>query len=653
MQKRTVDLITRASRAATLLAFGAISFGAKAVVLQGYFSGEFLDGSFVSAVKEYRDLGNGYQWVDVINQTKSLAGLHFAGWFSYDTDLVTDDSGAGRTLNYLHGTRYQGLQIEGINPFSVPIYGQIPVANNPLGFSYPSNGGFVQHLSSSHLGVNVTTYGASQPANLVQGYWSGSRAGFYLENSSSNGQAFVPFGVNVSNNLILGLASQQAYSSAQSALGTAVYRSGYNQYSPTVGYQYSAYSELYSNRLRFDVITLGQKSTAFWTTLELAKVSGMAYGQEHTIVGAQVLPRLDTPDGFGAIAVRLGDEIVVAFKGTDPKVKDMLLADASWASSSPTSQLKTYTNTALGYLALIRNSCSNCRITLTGHSLGGAVASIVGKAVLGVSDVVTFNSPGIDQWRLSSFGLSVPVPGGTGILSTNYRLQGDFFSQAGIHTGSTITMVGQNAGDGTVASMVRNCSGQLCLLNNHEISQIIGAIQTGGQPAAYGPDVRNSLQNFGYSQIAASPDSITLRLVGYVASSVDFLFDPPPSSSIEFVVEPGSPKVAGILFPQFDIGGLTAFASFLEGASWSQVAQATTGQWLGFLKPINGVRFELRDADGNTVPTPEYLMGMRFASTGALVGQINVFAPVPELPTPWLLLLGGAGALWWRRRARA
>ncbi len=88
--------------------------------------------------------------------------------------------------------------------------------------------------------------------------------------------------------------------------------------------------------------------------------------------------------GFEATYFQRGDEIVIAFAGTGPGLKDWddnVLLGAGLGSQ----QLKD----AAAYYMAVREANPNAKITLTGHSLGGGLASLVG--VFFNEEAVTFD----------------------------------------------------------------------------------------------------------------------------------------------------------------------------------------------------------------------------------------------------------------------
>ena len=122
-------------------------------------------------------------------------------------------------------------------------------------------------------------------------------------------------------------------------------------------------------------------------------------------------------NGFGAKAFidNTGKQIVLAFAGTD-NIKD-IIADETFINplGQPSSVFREYVTNAAAILASLKSQYPNAeKITLTGHSLGGAVAQVLASAT-GLS-ATTFNAPGPQQTishltnELAVFTLSSPIP---------------------------------------------------------------------------------------------------------------------------------------------------------------------------------------------------------------------------------------------------
>ncbi len=100
------------------------------------------------------------------------------------------------------------------------------------------------------------------------------------------------------------------------------------------------------------------------------------------------LRHIEGSDGFEAVSFQRGDEIVISYAGTYSKdYEGDFLADAGLALGLGSAQL----NQAADYYLQIKaaNPNPNTKITLTGHSLGGGLAALIG-VFFGV-EAVTFD----------------------------------------------------------------------------------------------------------------------------------------------------------------------------------------------------------------------------------------------------------------------
>ncbi len=101
----------------------------------------------------------------------------------------------------------------------------------------------------------------------------------------------------------------------------------------------------------------------------------------------------DQPSGFEAVAYRKGDEIVIAFAGTD-QWKDWLTNFVLFASPWAAAQLE---KAAAFYAGIRQQYGEGVTYSFTGHSLGGGLAALMG--VLFDQKAVTFDQA---PFRLSA-----------------------------------------------------------------------------------------------------------------------------------------------------------------------------------------------------------------------------------------------------------
>ncbi len=109
----------------------------------------------------------------------------------------------------------------------------------------------------------------------------------------------------------------------------------------------------------------------------LMKCSDFSYSPEERPIpqGCEVIGVSDPDDktGFAAVALRHGDEIIIAFRGTDDII-DYGNDSTMWLLR----KLPDQAYNALVFYDKIKKKYPQTEILLTGHSLGGSLAQIVG-----------------------------------------------------------------------------------------------------------------------------------------------------------------------------------------------------------------------------------------------------------------------------------
>ena len=125
--------------------------------------------------------------------------------------------------------------------------------------------------------------------------------------------------------------------------------------------------------------------------------------------------------GFAAVAYKnnITNEIVIAFRGTDSPM-DILISDSQIAFNLTPQQATA----AVNFYEKVLQENPDSSISITGHSLGGALAQYV--ASLKHVPATTFNAPGVN----------IPT-GGTSENIINYVNMNDFIGCLNTHIGET------------------------------------------------------------------------------------------------------------------------------------------------------------------------------------------------------------------------
>jgi hypothetical protein len=131
-----------------------------------------------------------------------------------------------------------------------------------------------------------------------------------------------------------------------------------------------------------------------------------------------------------------GTQVVVAFRGTTFQATKVglnnIMADYGLFNRAPTATLQRYARAAAYFVAEVQaqSLLPSPNITITGHSLGGALAQLVGNA--SKLTAVAFDAPGSAELYKALQNLLTPVvwPSvATQNPNVNYRMYGDVVSE--------------------------------------------------------------------------------------------------------------------------------------------------------------------------------------------------------------------------------
>jgi len=357
-----------------------------------------------------------------------------------------------------------------------------------------------------------------------------------------------------------------------------------------------------------------------------------------------LLPDTCSNAGFRATAYQNAatNQIVVAFKGTAPtddtvlKFVKTLLADTSFATGIPGPNLKADVADAAAFLAKIRDTNAGANITLTGHSLGGAIAQLVGQAS-GLAAYV-FNAPGAAKLSAqlgTELSAAVPAGGATSSgVSENYRMYGDVVSRIGVPLPGSATY--------TLASDIvpRSLIDQYPMgfaLHNHSIDTVISQVEINAplSAGATGP---------GFPHVIYPVSLLTRGLFLFVFdidAAIRYTFDPDAGSRFRLIEDSGSPYFHSVGLPLVD--GVSSYAvRYLVGDAWSAFQVVAPGMDTVWGAGVSGFEFDAFDPNGRGVDLPDgFLFDLTFASSGTFSGELTISQQQVSLPfSLWLFVVG-------------
>lgn len=389
------------------------------------------------------------------------------------------------------------------------------------------------------------------------------------------------------------------------------------------------------------------------TFKEAAALSSIVYGNSPQTVptGFQAGPSTQVANGEGTMTafIRSGqnggkEQIVVSFQGT-ATIQDAI-RDASFTGVY-NQLLVNYLGTAANFLADVRADHPNADFTLTGHSLGGAVASILG-AVAGV-DAYTFNAPGtVGVISQSNRAILQSLTNVSGSLATNgsglqeYRDYGDIVSLIGQHPAdSEHTVIGR---DSSVTLAVVPTA---CITVCHDINTLISSINTG----TIVPGIEAAIGN---RAVVFPVNAVQGGLAKLFNNYVDgwTTLEPPsnPSDYLRIDMLNSTVSVNGIFLTSstgnpFDIYGLSTSGDWTLLGTASPFQPFSVNSFASYL--ISNFN-DLRDSS-----TGEYAVSLNFDHPGTFAGQLSPYnmPGVPE-PATWAMMLLGFGGIGFAMRRR-
>lgn len=141
-------------------------------------------------------------------------------------------------------------------------------------------------------------------------------------------------------------------------------------------------------------------------------------------------------------------EAVIAFKGTNPAMVSDLTADLRLALGYMPRQAREAIRHATRWRDAVRKQSAQAVIHVTGHSLGGAIAQVVGSELM--LPFVTFNAPGMRSQVLARIPAARVAASMNGV---NFRGDGWLCPIAGLgqHAGEEEVLSGSPSSHGIAA----------------------------------------------------------------------------------------------------------------------------------------------------------------------------------------------------------
>ena len=360
----------------------------------------------------------------------------------------------------------------------------------------------------------------------------------------------------------------------------------------------------------------------------LAAFAQDAYTSQPSLLSGYIpVDSVRTGNGFSATAYRNNDSLVVAIRGTDlpHAAAKNALADVSWVSPDPSLQMRSYAAAAAQFVVSVTTRHPGLEVALTGHSLGGALAQLVGQASHYRTE--TFNAPGPAK-LLAALGDELQplasLPGRPDAASiVNLRLYGDPVSLLGEQLGSTVTV-----GIPSTMQALAYESLSWASLHWHSIDLLASQLATGAptSPGIDGAWLLKLGENF-VIPLLASNGNLQFRLDAL--SGLFYMIDPIPGSSYQLMLADGSPDIDRVGLPQLPGVAQWRVSTFADGA-WSDpfaMAGLTEADVLG---AVRGLRLTPLTANGTEMfnPTP-FTFGLAFATSGEVLATIAVTVPEP------------------------
>lgn len=345
------------------------------------------------------------------------------------------------------------------------------------------------------------------------------------------------------------------------------------------------------------------------------------------------------------------DQVVIAIRGTTGGV-DHIYRNGTFLTGEAFSSFETSALDIANLVGRLHNTYPNADFTLTGHSLGGALAQAVGDA-LNV-DAIGFDAPGANGalnaniktliGQLAKGNQANVVYSASDDLK-NIRYYGDVVSLVGNPYGDVGTIIPSNVAVLAAIALANSQFPGVCILACHKIDRIVAELLLGTQPVE---GVVDALTAFRATNFGIDGADIGRKIFNTEVSRGAFNFFDPPllGNFVRLDLLDSDTFLESIYLPGID----TQFDIYtLNDGIWQLFG--TTRGFAEFSVPISQSYLfsnarALEDDFGN------FVVGLKFGSDGFFRGSLSSIqfgSAIPE-PSTWLMLIVGFGMLGCRLR---
>jgi hypothetical protein len=384
------------------------------------------------------------------------------------------------------------------------------------------------------------------------------------------------------------------------------------------------------------VVPITLTGPAVPTLYNLAEMSSDVEIQNFSLIPGWTKGPTKTHGAFQAFSYVNSDhsQAVIAIRGTVADLssagstaatfKTMATDIASFSTNIPTVTLINMVKDAVDFLATITGTYSNAHITLTGHSLGGAVAQMLGKA--SNYSTVAFNGPGPlglysspllsdEIARAQQIGQSHPQPGS----NVDVRTIGDWVSLQG----DALNLVTLSPN-----SLIPFPDAWPFILANHDLNvTVIPELKSG-------TTVSNSIIEQDPLIILGTPiikgalldDGAAEVLIGvsFLADAVANWLDPTAGTTSVFTESTNSPAISSVTF-LYDPGVSKYEIWYQAGDIWSTPQTVSAGAKVSFAPGTHAFKYVGLSSSGQVVALPEgFLFNATFAEAATVTANLHI-----------------------------